>query len=86
MIIDAHAHLVAPDSLYAYLSTLRASGGTYGNASPVSDEALSVSAASNLKIMDSVGTDMQLLSPRPFPIESFRQAGPRRSYVGARQQ
>jgi 4-oxalmesaconate hydratase len=68
LIIDAHAHLVAPDSLYGYLSTLRASGGTYGNASPVSDEALTVSAGSNLKIMDSVGTDMQLLSPRPFQL------------------
>jgi 4-oxalmesaconate hydratase len=62
LIIDAHAHLVAPDSLYAYLSMLRASGGTYGNASP------SASAASNLKVMDSVGTDMQLLSPRPFQL------------------
>ena len=68
MIIDAHAHLVAPDSLYGYLSTLRASGGTYGNASPVSDEALGASADSNLKIMDRVGTDMQLLSPRPFQL------------------
>jgi 4-oxalmesaconate hydratase len=68
LIIDAHAHLVAPDSLYGYLSTLRASGGTYGNASPVSDEALTAAAGSNLKIMDSVGTDMQLLSPRPFQL------------------
>jgi len=68
LIIDAHAHLVAPDSLYAYLSTLRASGGTYGNASPVTDEALTAAAASNVKIMDSVGTDMQLLSPRPFQL------------------
>ena len=75
MIIDAHAHLVAPESLYGYLSTLRASGGTYGNASPVSDEALSASAGSNLKIMDSVGTDMQLLSPRPFQLNHSAKPG-----------
>jgi predicted TIM-barrel fold metal-dependent hydrolase len=68
VIIDAHAHLVAPETLYAYLSMLRASGGTYPNPKPVADEALAASAAGNIKIMDSVGTDVQLISPRPFQL------------------
>lgn len=67
MIIDAHAHLVAPESFYGYFTMLRATGGAFGKNPPnVSDEDLAASAANNVKILDSVGTDMQLLSPRPF--------------------
>ena len=67
MIIDAHAHLVAPDALYAYRSQLIVSGGQHdGYRAPITDEALADSAASNVKKMDEVGTDVQLISPRPF--------------------
>lgn len=68
MIIDAHAHLVAPASLYAHRSNLTVSGGQYGDTyrAAVSDADLAASAAQNVAIMDDVGTDMQLLSPRPF--------------------
>lgn len=68
MIIDAHAHLVAPHSFYAHRSNLLVSGGQYGDPfrARVSDEELEQSAASNIALMDEVGTDVQLLSPRPF--------------------
>jgi 4-oxalmesaconate hydratase len=66
LIIDSHAHLVAPPVFYAYRSNLLAAGGHYRGPVGVSDEALAQAAAGNVKIMDSVGTDVQLLSPRPF--------------------
>ena len=68
MIIDAHAHLVAPDSLYAHRSNLLAGGGQISDdyRARVSDADLEKSVASNVATMDGVGTDVQLLSPRPF--------------------
>jgi 4-oxalmesaconate hydratase len=67
MIIDAHAHLVAPASLYGYRSTLIVSGGQHGaSLANISDDELKKSADSNVKLMDEVGTDIQFLSPRPF--------------------
>ncbi len=68
MIIDAHAHLVAPASLYAHRSNLIVSSGQYGDSfrAKVSDAELQASADQNIAIMDAAGTDVQLLSPRPF--------------------
>ncbi len=68
MIIDSHAHLVAPPSLYAHRSNLIVSGGQYGDPfrANVGDADLEKSAAQNVAIMDGVGTDLQVLSPRPF--------------------
>lgn len=66
MIIDAHAHLVAPDGLYAFRANLLADGGYHAGAARISDEALAAAAASNVETMDGVGTDVQLLSPRPY--------------------
>jgi predicted TIM-barrel fold metal-dependent hydrolase len=66
MIIDSHAHLVAPPSFYGYRANLLASGGYYKGKPGISDDQLAASAASNVAIMDSVGTDVQLLCPRPF--------------------
>jgi predicted TIM-barrel fold metal-dependent hydrolase len=70
MIIDSHAHLVAPDSLYAFRALLLADGGYHGGKPKISDDALAEAAAGNVAIMDSVGTDLQLLSPRPFHLGS----------------
>src|SRR3546814_12498117 len=66
MIIDAHAHLVALASLYSHRSTLIVAGGDYGNSSraKVAVADLRASADENVRIMDGVGTDIQLLSPR----------------------
>lgn len=66
MIIDAHAHLYAPDSLYAYRAHLLADGGYHRLRPNVSQESLRRFVSKNLEFMDSVGTDLQLLSPRPY--------------------
>nr|WP_087573034.1 amidohydrolase family protein [Sphingomonas sp. CDS-1] len=68
MIIDAHAHLCAPPSLYAHRTNLIVTGGQYGQSyrAKVSDRDLAASADENVAIMDGVGTDLQILSPRPF--------------------
>jgi 4-oxalmesaconate hydratase len=67
-IIDAHAHLVAPASLYAHRGNLEVAAGQYGDfyRAALKPADLEASAASNVASMDAVGTDVQLLSPRPF--------------------
>ena len=66
MIIDSHAHLVAPEGLYAYRANLIANGGYHFGQPKISDDALAACAAQNVAALDEVGTDLQLLSPRPF--------------------
>lgn len=66
MIIDAHAHVVAPDTLYAYRANLMADGGYFIGKPKISDDALAACAQTNVDTMDGVGTDVQLLSPRPY--------------------
>jgi predicted TIM-barrel fold metal-dependent hydrolase len=66
VIIDAHAHVVAPEVFYAYRAQLLGSGGYHQDPPKITDEALAASAAGNVAIMDGVGTDVQFLSPRPF--------------------
>ena len=68
MIIDAHAHLVAPDALYAHRSYLVVTGGQQGDTyrASLSDAQIEQAARSNVAIMDAVGTNIQLISPRPF--------------------
>lgn len=68
MIIDAHAHLVAPPQLNEHRSNLTVSQGQYGYPfrASITDSDLKGAAQRNVDIMDKVGTDVQLLSPRPF--------------------
>jgi predicted TIM-barrel fold metal-dependent hydrolase len=66
VIIDAHAHVVAPEVFYAYRAQLLGSGGYHQDPPKITDEALAASAAGNVAIMDGVGTDVQFISPRPF--------------------
>jgi 4-oxalmesaconate hydratase len=66
VIIDSHAHLVAPDGLYAYRANLIANGGFHFGKPKISDGALAACAAQNVAALDEVGTDIQLLSPRPY--------------------
>ena len=67
MIIDSHAHLNAPPELYAYQAALLSSRGGQGrNGSGVTDAQLEEYGDRTLAVMDSVGTDVQLISPRPF--------------------
>ncbi|MCL2482736.1 MAG: amidohydrolase [Propionibacteriaceae bacterium] len=73
MIIDSHAHLVAPDALYAFRTMLLANGGFRLSPLKIPDDQLEVAAANNVAIMDSVGTDVQVISPRPFQLASSMQ-------------
>ena len=66
MIIDSHAHLVAPEGLYAYRANLLANGGYHFGKPKISDDALAACAGQNVAALDEVGTDLQLLSPRPY--------------------
>lgn len=67
MIIDAHAHLNAPAELYAYQASLMSSRGSHGRGEAgVTDAQLKDFGDRTVAVMDSVGTDMQLISPRPY--------------------
>ncbi len=67
MIVDMHGHLNAPPQLYAYKSGLLASRGYHGRGnSGVTEENMAPLVQNNTKTLDSVGTDVQILSPRPF--------------------
>lgn len=76
MIIDCHAHVLAPEALYAYKGGLVANAGATGyNAPRISDEALNTTTQNNIKIMDGVGTDVQFISPRPFQMMHSARPG-----------
>ncbi len=69
MIVDTHAHLVAPPELYAHRTVLQSSGGFHGSADPkISDARLRESGGECIALMDGVGTDVQFLSPRPYQL------------------
>ncbi|GAA1016457.1 4-oxalomesaconate hydratase [Acrocarpospora pleiomorpha] len=70
MVIDAHAHLNAPEVFYAYKARLQSSGGHHRGDPKISDEALAAAAARNVAALDEVGTTMQLISPRPYQLMS----------------
>jgi 4-oxalmesaconate hydratase len=85
MIIDTHAHLVAPPELYSYRATLLATRGYGGRSLPaISDDRLEEFTQQCLRTMDSVGTDVQFLSPRPFQAgHSEKPAGIVRAWAAA---
>jgi len=76
MIIDCHAHVSAPAELWAYKALIMAHRGAHGRGGPViSDEELRYAVEeekflgrhdSHMHYIDRLGTDMQLISPRPF--------------------
>lgn len=66
LIIDSHAHVVIPKESYRYMSELVASRANPAGGVVLSDEAVREAAQQILDIMDSVGTDIQFLSPRPY--------------------
>lgn len=72
MIIDAHAHLLTPMSVMGIRTMIQASGGQHSAAwlrqNYLSDEDFARTTARTIAVMDQVGTDMQLLSPRPFTL------------------
>src|SRR4051812_5651273 len=67
MIIDAHAHLITPESFYGFQALLRVSAGLNDSLKYTIKEAELVAGAKRtIELMDQVGTDMQIISPRPF--------------------
>jgi 4-oxalmesaconate hydratase len=66
VIIDSHAHVVLPQESYRYMAELVSSRSNPSAATSLPDSAIRAAAESLLKIMDSVGTDVQFLSPRPY--------------------
>ena len=75
MIIDSHAHVQMPPECYRYMSEL-VGGRANPTATPkIPDASVRTAAENTLKIMDSVGTDVQLISPRPYiQLHSLRPA------------
>lgn len=70
MIIDTHAHVTGPMEMYEYFRGLAGTSGPTGRIKKfeVSDERLEASIADHLAEVAGVGTDLQLLSPRPWAI------------------
>src|ERR1041384_6690555 len=74
VIIDSHGHVTAPDSLYVYKAQIishRGGHGRGGNLANADDvrEALHkpvFGGSSHLAQLKEVGTDIQLISPRPY--------------------
>jgi len=74
MVIDAHAHVTAPESLYAYKANILAHRGAHGRGSAGATDDDIVKAlnapvfggSSHLEQLKEAGTDMQIVSPRPY--------------------
>ncbi len=74
MVIDVHAHVTAPQELYAYKANLTSHRGAHGRGKvEVTDQDVMKAlqtpvfgGGSHLEQMDEVGTDVQLVSPRPY--------------------
>lgn len=74
MIIDCHGHVSPPVDLWAYKASLMSHRGEHGRRmDDISDEEIlryankkEMAPCGHLDMLDRVGTDLQLLSPRPF--------------------
>ena len=73
MIIDSHNHVVTPKDLEAYKGGLISSRGAHGKGSTgITVEAMAAAkwqgTRTHLEILDEVGTDIALISARPFTL------------------
>ena len=76
MIIDCHGHVSAPAQLWAYKAVLLASRGSHGRGGvKVTDDemraalnAAEIHPKGHLDALHDHGTDVQLISPRPFQL------------------
>lgn len=67
MIIDSHGHIVMPDVMYKFMGELAGNrANPISSAAKIPEAALRKAAEENIARMDSVGTDIQFLSPRPY--------------------
>jgi 4-oxalmesaconate hydratase len=72
MVIDAHGHLITPLPVFGVRTILQASNGQHSKewymARYLRDVDFDSAADRGVKLMDQVGTDLQLISPRPFTL------------------
>ncbi len=75
MIIDVHAHFSAPEGLFAYKANLLASRGHGRGRLKLSDDEIIAAlnkpvhgGTSHLQQLEEVGTDVQIISPRPYQL------------------
>ncbi len=70
MIVDSHGHLLTSPAVFGVRAVLQASNGQHSKDWYVDryirDDDVDANADRTVAIMDQVGTDLQLLSPRPF--------------------
>lgn len=74
MIIDSHGHVTAPDSLYVYKAQILSHRGGHGRGGVnATDEDIKKAlnapvfgGSSHLAQLKEAGTDMQIISPRPY--------------------
>ncbi len=66
MIIDSHAHVVMPPQSFRFMAELIGGRGNPAVPPKIADEAVRKVAEEIVGIMDSVGTDLQFISPRPY--------------------
>jgi OH-DDVA meta-cleavage compound hydrolase len=83
MIIDCHGHVSPPTELWAYKAHLLSHRGEHGRRMPeVTDEEIlyyankkEMAPCGHLDMLKRVGTDLQLLSPRPFQMMHSAKPG-----------
>ena len=77
MVIDSHAHVTAPDGLYVYKAGLLSHRGGHGRGTPpgMSDDDIRAAlnkpvfnSGSHLEQLKEAGTDIQIISPRPYQL------------------
>ena len=71
MIIDIHAHVCAAPELYQWKANQMSARGAHGSVpKKFADDWVRdhPDTKRNLRVMDTVGTDVQFLSPRPFQL------------------
>lgn len=72
MIIDSHGHLITPTSVFGIATILRASNGQHSKEfyldRYLKESELEEGADRGVRLLDQVGTDLQLISPRPFTL------------------
>src|SRR5271167_529371 len=83
MIIDCHGHVSPPNELWAFKAHILSHRGEHGRRmGEVTDEEILLHAnkvemapCGHLDMLDRVGTDLQLLSPRPFQMMHSAKPG-----------
>jgi len=66
VIIDSHAHIVMPPESFRYMAELVGGRANPSTTPKIPDASVRKMAEEIVKIMDSVGTDVQFISPRPY--------------------